>query len=738
MLFFLLRRISCKENVSRGYIRFSHTSSGNIRNVGIMAHIDAGKTTTTERMLFYSGYSARVGEVHTGDTVMDYLDQERDRGITITSAAITFPWRQHQINLIDTPGHVDFTMEVERSMAVLDGGVVVLDGSAGVEAQTVTVWRQAERYSVPRIAYINKLDKPAASVANTVASIQRRLAVQPLVTQIVLGGEGKSFYGLVDLVTMEAHKWQLKDGNWGKSFTTFSEAEFKTSMFNTWKIAVEAREELIEAVTDFDSELAEHVIETESFGDVSESALKSALRRIALSPSSGALVTLLGSSYANVGVQPLMNAIVDYCPSPYDNSNVDVKKFGNNFCGLVFKIIHHPMKGVLCFVRVYTGILSNKDSVYNVNQKKTEKIGKLYIAFAGDFIEAGEVNAGNILVISGLKLAQTGDTLLLNKSVAAAIEAKVDADDATENAALVGPSVPDPVVFSSVEPPSLAEQKQFETALACLAREDPSLRVSVDEETGQTVLGGMGELHLEIVKDRMLSAYKVDVDLGKLQVAYREIPATQAKETVTFTRTLGDKQHTVTLELELEPLAGGGKPKVVFSNTKEAQESFSAIRPKQLRKITAGLISGLETGPLLSFPVLDCVVIVHKAEVGRGTVDTMVVAGSANIVRQLLAKAEVRLAEPVMVLEVSIEEEMVGKVVQDMVKRRGEILRTEGQGEGMVVHGHVPLAELTGYSREIRTMTSGRANIAMEVGHYETMSPYNQDRAIQEVTGFAR
>jgi len=724
-------------SVSKSCLRFSHSSSDNIRNVGIMAHIDAGKTTTTERMLFYSGYSAKVGEVHTGNTVMDYLDQERDRGITITSAAITFPWRKHQINLIDTPGHVDFTMEVERSMAVLDGGVVVLDGSAGVEAQTVTVWRQAEKYGVPRIAYINKLDKPAASVAKTVKSIEKRLAVKPLVTQICLGGEGKSFYGLVDLVSMQAFKWRLKDENWGKSFSSVSSEEMKTSMFNSWEVAMKAREELIEEVTDFDSVLADYVIETESFDNVSESDLKAALRRVSLSPSSGALVTLLGSSYANVGVQPLMNAIVDYCPSPNDRGNKNIKKFGNNFSGLVFKIIHHPMKGVLCFVRVYTGRLTSKDSVYNVNHQKTEKIGKLYLAFADDFIEAGEVDAGNIVVIAGLKLAQTGDTLVISKSVVTAIEAQAENDNLS-TAALVGPSVPDPVVFCSVEPPSLAEQKQFDLALACLGREDPSLRITNDAETGQTVLGGMGELHLEIIKDRMLSTYKVEVDLGKLQIAYREMPDTTAREKVTFTRNLGDKQHTVTLEVEIEPLEGGGKPKVVFSKDREAQDSFANLKPKQLRKITAGLMSGLESGPLLSFPVLDCVVVVHRAEVGRGTQDTMVVAGSATIVREVLGKSGVRLAEPIMMLEVSTEQEMVGRVVQDMVSRRGNVLSTtDGQGEGMVVCGHVPLAELKGYSREVRTKTSGRANIAMELGHYQIMSPFHQDKAIEDVTGFA-
>ena len=557
-----------------------------------------------------------MGEVHTGDTVMDHLDQERDRGITITSAAITFPWRQHQINLIDTPGHVDFTMEVERSMVVLDSGVVVLDGSAGVEAQTMTVWRQAERYKVPRIAYINKLDKPAASVQRTVTSIRKRLGVEPLVTQIPLGGEGKQFFGLVDLVTMRAYKWRLRDENWGKEFVVIDSEEMRTSMFNVWEEAQEARENLIECASDYDSDLAERVIETESFADISDTDLRSSLRRIALAPDSGALVTMLGSSYTNVGVQPLMDALVHYCAAPTDRLNDQVLKFRDNFCGLVFKIVHHPMKGVLSFVRVYSGKLSNKDNVYNVNQKKTEKFAKLYLAFADEFIEAGEVEAGNIVVISGLKLAQTGDTLVLNKSVLTSIGESGEEDDST---LLVGPTVPDPVVFCSVESPSLAQQKEFDLALECLAREDPSLKVTADEETGQTVLGGMGELHLEIVRDRMLTSYKLEVDLGKLQVAYREVPNTALREEVTFTRSLGDKIHSVTLDLELEPLAEGGKPKIVFSKQREAQEMFKMMRPMHLKKINNGLASGLESGPLLSFPTQDCLVTVHGARLARGT-----------------------------------------------------------------------------------------------------------------------
>jgi len=726
-------RLSRLDTKTINIIRSLSEGSSKIRNVGIMAHIDAGKTTTSERMLFYSGYTKTVGEVHTGDTVMDYLDQERDRGITITSAAITFPWRQHQINLIDTPGHVDFTMEVERSMVVLDGGIVVLDGSAGVEAQTKTVWRQAERYGVPRIAYINKLDKPAASISKTVNSIRKKLSVEPLLTQIALGGEGKGFFGVVDLVSMTAYKWRIKDENWGKEFSMLGSDQMKTSMFNTWEDAQIAREHLIETASDYDSELADIVIEAESFDKVSEEQLRNALRRISLNPSSKTLVTLIGSSYTNIGVQPLMDAIVHYSPSPDDIVKDQIKKFGNNFCGLVFKIVHHPLKGVLSFVRVYSGKLTNKDNVYNVNQRKTEKFAKLYLSFADEFLEAGEVDAGNIVVIAGLKLAQTGDTLVLNKSVLTALE---DNDNEDDRFSLVGPIVPDPVVFCSVESPSLAQQKQFDLALSALAREDPSLRVTLDEETGQTVLGGMGELHLEIVRDRMKTMYKVEADLGRLQVAYREVPNQLVRDVVTFTRTLGEKIHSITLDIEVEHLSGGGKPKVIFSKNREAQETFNVLKPKQLKKVQEGLTNGLESGPMLSFPALDCLVTVHSVTIARGTQDSMIVAGAGNIVKQLLTRSGVRLAEPVMLVEVNTEQELVGTLVQDIINRRGAVLGSSGIDENCLVTGEVPLAELSGYSKDIRTVTSGRANISMQLSHYQLMSEYNQDIAIQEIKGF--
>ena len=469
--------------------------------------------------------------------------------------------------------------------------------------------------------------------------------------------------------------------------------EMKTSMFNVWEDALKAREDLLENVTDYDSELAEKVIETGTFDNISEAELRAALRRIALDPGSSALVTLIGSSYTNVGVQPLMDGIIDYCPSPLDRDKSHLRKFGQNFCGLVFKILHHPMKGVLSFVRVYTGKLSSKDSVYNLNQKKTEKFSKLYLAFADDFLEAGEAEAGNIVVIAGLKLTQTGDTLVLSRSVAAGLEtagaggAGGDGGDGDEedeerrSVALLGPLVPDPVVFCSVEPPSLAQQKQFEVGLAQLAREDPSLRVTNDQETGQTVLGGMGELHLEIVRDRMMTSYKVEVELGKLEVAYREVPDSVVREEMTFTRQLGDKTHTITLDLELECFPGGGRPRVVTSQSRETAEQVSRVRPRHLRKVEAGLLAGLEAGPLLSYPVTDCLLTIHGLSIARATQETMILAGSSNLVRQLLTKATVRLAEPIMMVEVTTGEEMVGTVVQDFINRRGNILGTEGMGE---------------------------------------------------------
>jgi len=732
--------------------------SKDIRNVGIMAHIDAGKTTTSERMLYYTGYMNRVGEVHHGDTVMDHMDQERDRGITITAAAITFPWMKHQINLIDTPGHVDFTMEVERSLRVLDGAILVLDASAGVQAQTMTVWRQALRNEVPRLAYINKMDKYNANLAMTLRSMKRKLGVTPLLTQIPIGN-GKELRGVMDLVAMEALIWTPGDESCGREYSRLSEEAGVTSLRDTWLAAQDAREMLLETAADFDDELADKVIGEE---DVSGSDLDSALRRIVLNSESGALVTFLGSSFKNIGVQPLMDGMVKYLPSPLDKKYKFTKFYGKNFCGMVFKIQHHPQKGVLSYVRVYSGSIKSTDSVYNVNRAKSEKVGKLMIAFADDFREVSAVGAGNIAVISGLKLSITGDTLVPSSAVAKNAEklanghdAKTaeklanehdakdeevgDDDEEVGRTVLAGPVVPEPVFFCSVEPPSLASQKQFDLALACLSREDPSLKVEVNKETGQTVLGGMGELHLDIIKERIMSGWKVEVDLGQLQVAYREMLDGEGRETINFERTIAGKCHSLTVDVAIRPLENAGKSRVEVSKSRETKESLSQLKIATLKCIERGLMDGLSVGPRLGFPVLDCLITLHGAQVGRGTSSTMIMAGSMTSVRTLLKKVGVRLAEPIMALEVTTDKDYVSLIGQDIVRKRGQVDQASGPVgcDQHIVTGFAPLAELRGYSNQLRSMTSGKAHLAMELSHYQIMDEFEQNKAIEDVTGFA-
>jgi len=711
------------------------SKSSNVRNIGIMAHIDAGKTTTTERMLYYSGYINHVGEVHTGDTVMDYMDQERDRGITITAAAITLPWNKHQINLIDTPGHVDFTMEVERSLRVTDGAVLILDGSAGVQAQTMTVWRQANRNNVNCIAYINKLDKYNADLDYTLMSMQKKLNVTPLLTQIPLG-HGRDLSGIIDLVEMTGYVWDKKSSNSGKLFQKLSQEEIKNTMFSAWEDALKERHSLIEKCCDFDNEIAEAIILSENYDEIDYETLKSALRRITNDNQNSALVTCLGSSYRNIGVQPLLDAVINYLPSPQDKTYSFLKFYENKLCGLVFKIIHHPQKGVLCFVRVYSGKLDKNSSIYNINKQQSEKVIKLMVAFADEFREVEEISAGNIAVISGLKLATTGDTIVANsfKNI------KVDLEN--DSSVLVAPLVPDPVFFCSVEPPSLSAQKQFDYGLECIAREDPSLRITQNIETGQTVLGGMGELHLEIILDRLKTQYKVDTDMGKLQVAYRESPGNECSIEQTFERKLSDKTHSLSLSLQLIINEGSGESSVAWAKTnKDNYEMFSKLKPHYKKAVVNGITSGFNVGPLLGYPVLDCKIIIQSIEIGKGSSVPMVTAGASSITRSLINLSNVRLAEPVMSVELICEDDVVSSVLQDLNRRRGNVDYSQdrgGQGEGLqVLHGSVPLAELRGYSSELRTLSSGRANLSMQLSHYQLMSEFDQNVAIEQVTGFS-
>ena len=709
-------------------LRFSSSGNKGVRNVGIMAHVDAGKTSTSELMLLNCGYIPRAGSVDTGDTVMDHMELEKERGITISSASITMPWKRHNLeyylNYIDTPGHVDFTMEVESALSVMDGGVVVLDGSAGVEAQTMTVWRQANKYNVAKIAFVNKLDKKFSSLEECTKSMASRLGVTPLVTQMQIG-EGANFKGVLDLVTMTAYLWDRKDGSKGKAINVVPEESVKSSMYETYRAGLALREALVEEVANFDDKLAELVIELES-SDADVTSLQEALRRVTLQSPSKALVTLLGSAKEGIGIQPLLNAIVDYLPSPKDRLCSEAVKFGSSFSAKVFKVMHDPQKGPLCSIRVYSGKLTSKDkTIYNANKKTKERVGKLLVAFADEMIDVNEVDDTNFAVLSGLKETVTGDTLTLSASDAKSI--------------LPGPSVPNPVVYCSMEPPSLSLENQFNRGLAALAREDPSLQVKKDEESGQTVVGAMGELQLEIVKTRMLREFKVEVEVNKVTIAYCEQvcgPAIKLKEEMR--NEMGGKEQYVQIEVEVLPAEPGANGKVGLASTRDAQASFSKLwnQESRLRLLQDGLQEGLERGPILGVPVHGCHLILHSAFIQRGTTEAFIKSAASKIAKEVLSKAEVRLAEPIMSVEVLTDDALATEVRNSLFNRRGEVVEEEMVGSQRVIRGRAPMAELIGYTDFLRRELSGQAEPTMEKDDYQLMSKEDQDRAIEEVTGF--
>ena len=697
--------------------------------MGIMAHVDAGKTSTSELMLLNTGYINRAGSVDSRDTVMDFMELEQERGITISSAFITMIWMKHNmkyfLNYIDTPGHVDFTMEVESALSVMDGGIVVLDGAAGVEAQTMTVWRQANKYNVARIAFINKLDKKSASVEECTKSMTSKLGITPLVTQMQIG-EGTDFKGVLDLVTMEAYLWDPKDNSKGKDMRLVPEETVKNSMFETYHAGLGLREALVEEATSFDDKLAELVIEHDSY-EADVTSLQEALRRITLQSPPKALVTLLGSAKAGIGIQPLLDAVVNYLPSPKDRPCSEAAKFGSLFSAKVFKIMHDPRKGPLSFIRIYSGKLTNKDrTLFNANKRIKEKVGKLMVAFANDMTDVPndtEVNASNFAVISGLKETGTGDTLAISASEAKAILPEL--------------SVPNPVVSCSMEPPSLSQESQFNKGLAALAREDPSLQVKRDEESGQTIVGAMGELHLEIVKMRMLREYKVEVEVNKVTIAYCEKAGCPANLKLDVRGEMGGREQHVELEVEVLPSEGedGG---VRLANTREAQASFSKLwqQESRLRLLQEGLHEALERGPILGAPVQGCYIILHSAFIQRGTSEAFIKSAAAKIAKQVLSHAEVRLAEPIMSVEVLTDPALATEVRNSLFNRRGQVVEEELVGTQLIIRGRAPMAELIGYTDYLRRELSGQAEPTMEKADYQLMSQEDQDRAIEEVTGF--
>uniref|UniRef100_A0A2K6CE68 Ribosome-releasing factor 2, mitochondrial n=1 Tax=Macaca nemestrina TaxID=9545 RepID=A0A2K6CE68_MACNE len=659
-----------------------------IRNIGIMAHIDAGKTTTTERILYYSGYTRSLGDVDDGDTVTDFMAQERERGITIQSAAVTFDWKGYRVNLIDTPGHVDFTLEVERCLRVLDGAVAIFDASAGVEAQTLTVWRQADKHNIPRICFLNKMDKTGASFKYAVESIREKLKAKPLLLQLPIG-EAKTFKGVVDVVTKEKLLWN-SNSNDGKDFERKPLLEMSDP--ELLKETTEARNALIEQVADLDDEFADLVIEefSENFDLLPAEKLQTAIHRVTLAQT--AVPVLCGSALKNKGIQPLLDAVTVYLPSPEER-----------------------------------------------NYEFLERISRLLLPFADQHVEIPSLTAGNIALTVGLKHTATGDTIVSSKSSALAAarraeregEKKHRQNNEAERVLLAGVEIPEPVFFCTIEPPSVSKQPDLEHALKCLQREDPSLKVRLDPDSGQTVLCGMGELHIEIIHDRIKREYGLETYLGPLQVAYRETILNSVRATDTLDRTLGDKRHLVTVEVEARPTETSSVTPVI-----EYAESISEGLLKVSKEaIESGIHSACLQGPLLGSPVQDVAITLYSLTIHPGTSTTMISACVSRCVQKALKKADKQVLEPLMNLEVTVARDYLSPVLADLAQRRGNIQEIQTRQDNKVVIGFVPLADIMGYSTVLRTLTSGSATFALELSTYQAMNSQDQNTLLNRRSG---
>jgi len=688
------------------------------RNIGICAHVDAGKTTTTERVLFYTGMSHKIGEVHDGAATMDWMEQEQERGITITSAATTTFWRgmdaqfaEHRINIIDTPGHVDFTIEVERSLRVLDGAVVVFCGSSGVEPQSETVWRQADKYHVPRIVFVNKMDRAGADFESVVEQINNRLGATCVPIHLNIGAE-EEFKGVVDLIKMKAINWSEADQG-----TTFSYEDIPADLADK---AEEMREYLVEAAAEASEELMEKYLDE---GELSEEEIKKALRQRTLA--NEIVLATCGSAFKNKGVQAVLDAVVDYLPSPVevpaikgidDNEQETERPADDNapFSALAFKIATDPFVGTLTFMRVYSGVLATGSAVYNSVKQKRERIGRMVQMHANDRQEIKEVRAGDIAAAIGLKDVTTGDTLC----------------DLDHKVILERMEFPEPVITIAVEPRSQADEQKMGIALQKLAAEDPSFRVETDPESGQTLISGMGELHLDIIVDRMRREFSVECNVGKPQVAYRETIRSSVEVEGKFVRQSGGRGQFGHVWLKLEPQDEGFGYEFV-------NEIVGGVVPKEyIPAVDKGIQEQMKSGVIAGFPVLDIKVTLYDGSYHDVDSNEMAfkVAGSMGFKKGAL-EADPVLLEPCMKVEVTTPENYMGDVVGDLNRRRGLI---EGMDDGIagvkLVHATVPLSEMFGYATDLRSATQGRASYSMEFLKYSD-APQNIAKAIMEARG---
>jgi elongation factor G len=665
------------------------------RNIGIIAHIDAGKTTTTERILYYTGRTYKIGEVHEGTATMDWMEQERERGITITAAATTAEWKGYRINIIDTPGHVDFTVEVERSLRVLDGGVVVFDAVAGVEPQSETVWRQADKYSVPRICFVNKMDRTGASFERTVSMIIERLGANPVPVQLPIGAEG-NYRGVVDLLEQKALTFGEKPND------PIQEGPVPEDMADE---VARARQEAIEKIVEFDDALLERFFAEE---EISVSELKTALRNATIA---GKLIPVLaGSALKNKGVRPLLDAVIDYLPSPLDippvhgvNPKTEAEEVRNAdssepFCALAFKIVTDPFVGKLAFIRVYSGTLKTGSYAYNSTHDQRERVGRLVQLHANERKDIPEVKAGEIAAIVGPKSTITGDTLC----------------DETRPIVLEAITFPEPVIRVAIEPKTKQDQDKMGIALSKLSDEDPTFRVYTDTETGQTIIAGMGELHLEVIVDRLLREHRVDANVGRPQVAYRESITQTARARDPFKRQTGGRGMYGDVELTVEPLPPGTG--IQF----EWKIVGGTVPREYATAVEAGAREAVDGGVIANYPMVD--VKVSAVDGSYHEVDSNEMAfkiAASQTTKAALRKAAPQLLEPLMEVEVTTPDDFLGDVMGDLNSRRGQVEGMEPRGNAQVVKAKVPLAEMFGYATDLRSMTQGRATYSMQFSHYQ-------------------
>ena len=679
------------------------------RNIGIMAHIDAGKTTTTERILYYTGVSHKIGEVHDGAATMDWMEQEQERGITITSAATTCFWNDKRINIIDTPGHVDFTIEVERSLRVLDGSVCVFDSVAGVEPQSETVWRQADKYGVPRMCFVNKMDRVGADFYRCVDMIVDRLGANPLVLQLPLGAES-DFKGVIDLIEMKAIVWQ--EETLGAKFTHEDIPEDYREKTESY------REKLIETVVEMDDDIMESYLEG---NQPTTETIKKLIRTGTIE--SKFVPVLCGSAFKNKGVQPMLDAVVDYLPSPEEVPDIKGVKYNKEdeaitrkssdaepFAALAFKIMNDPFVGSLTFMRVYSGKVEAGSSVLNSVKNKKERFGRMLQMHSNSREDIKIAYAGDIIAVAGLKDTTTGDTLC----------------DSENAVILERMEFPDPVIEVAVEPKTKADQEKMGVALQRLAAEDPSFKVSIDHESGQTVMKGMGELHLEILVDRMLREFKVDATVGAPQVAYRETITKPTKIDYTHKKQSGGAGQFAKVVMDFEPLEKGEG--VVF----ESKIVGGRVPREYIPGVEKGIKSSTETGFLAGFPVIDfkCTLVDGAFHDVDSSVMAFEIAARAAF-REAMPKASAVLLEPMMKVEVVTPEEYMGDIIGDLNSRRGQVSGMEQRGVNHVVNGMVPLANMFGYVNNLRSMSQGRASYTMTFDHYEQV-PHNVAEEVKE------